>query len=200
MLSVHVQKLQDFYMIRFESQEEFHDAIKPFVIGSEMGNFTAISPSNYINFLKVVRKYHGKKVMVHESQCFDSQEPESPFMSTNQTSSRFIEDILKSMGVEEEGSSEEATSTKREYSPSRSPSRISKKLTTDIVYLQENLNNDLIRVSFKYDEDLISKIKSIDGRKYIVEEKIWTVPRDKKNLLIKIIQNLGKTFTIEIFV
>lgn len=51
-------------------------------------------------------------------------------------------------------------------------------------------NGNEIEISFKYNEEVIKKVKNILGRKYIFEKKVWSVP-DTQNSRDKLIEIFG---------
>lgn len=46
-------------------------------------------------------------------------------------------------------------------------------------------NQAVYEIKFKYDLDVIEKIKNVPGRCWVPDRKIWTIPRDKLGFLIK---------------
>ena len=46
-----------------------------------------------------------------------------------------------------------------------------------------------IEIVFKYDQEIIQIVKTIEGKKYNANEKIWTVPLDKKDELLSKLKN-----------
>lgn len=46
-------------------------------------------------------------------------------------------------------------------------------------------NQAVYEIKFKYDLDVIEKIKNVPGRCWVPDRKIWTIPRDKLGFLVK---------------
>src|SRR3990167_3951804 len=51
--------------------------------------------------------------------------------------------------------------------------------------------NNLIEISFQYDQFLVSFIKSLDGRKYLPGKKLWTIPLANSALSVKRLRERG---------
>lgn len=62
----------------------------------------------------------------------------------------------------------------------KSTSEISKKRTSDRVVPHKN--EDLWKVIFSYSSVMVEKVKSIPGRKYVKQDRLWVVPKSLQNL------------------
>ena len=49
-------------------------------------------------------------------------------------------------------------------------------------------NNDVYEISFKYDPKMINIVKSVPGRAWVPDKKLWTIPKDKLGFLIKAVE------------
>ncbi|MBE9541996.1 MAG: hypothetical protein IMF01_06725, partial [Proteobacteria bacterium] len=56
-------------------------------------------------------------------------------------------------------------------------------------------NGERIKISFPYNPDYISKIKTIEGYRWHPEDKCWSVPRSEFETLLSIFD--GKSIAID---
>ena len=49
-------------------------------------------------------------------------------------------------------------------------------------------NGNIYEISFKYDVNMISIVKSVPGREWNPNKKVWTIPKDKLGFLIKAVE------------
>ena len=49
-------------------------------------------------------------------------------------------------------------------------------------------NNEIYEISFKYDTKMIEIVKSVPGRAWNPDKKIWTIPKDKLGFLIQAVE------------
>lgn len=197
MLNLVVQKFQDFNFIRFDRSEDFNKAIKPFLLGSEFGSYISVLPSNYLNFLKMVKKFYGKDVLVSESNSFDSQETMTDFMFTNQSNSRKINEIIHDEDTQDcfptTSKTAHNTSDSEISTPSRSPSPPPKrvKFQDKTVRITET-SDDKYKITFSFDPQVIAAIREIEGKHYSPGEKAWYIPSGSKKEFLKKMAKIGK--------
>lgn len=64
--------------------------------------------------------------------------------------------------------------------------------------IQVTQNNDVYEIRSKYDPNFIEIIKSISGRRWVPEQKMWTIPKDKLGFLMNAVVGTDYENTLQI--
>lgn len=59
-------------------------------------------------------------------------------------------------------------------------------------------NNDIYEVRFAYNTDIIEMVRNIPGRRWVPEQKYWTIPKDKLGFLINAVE--GSAYAGQMYV
>ena len=59
-------------------------------------------------------------------------------------------------------------------------------------------NNEIYEISFKYDTKMIEIVKSVPGRAWNPDKKIWTIPKDKLGFLIQAVEGTNYEQSLQI--
>lgn len=197
MLVLHIQKFQDFHFIRFDRSEEFNKSIKPFIIGSESGPCVSILPSNYLKFLKMVKKFFGSNVQVVESQAFDSQEFVSDCMITNQNTSKKLNELIVNDDDTQDGfasskPSDQDSDSTLSTPPSSPVTPPKKRVKFSERKVKIMTSGNEYKITFFFDPLVVSTLKEIEGKRYDPTERSWYIPLDQKKEFLSKMSNIGR--------
>lgn len=209
MYFLRVDSFPDYHYIRFENCDDPSHKLAKQSLGFGFNSSICIGKQNYIQFLLNVRTLFGEQITIFETCFTDTLEECLYFDPPAYTSSHTIKEVLERQGsylnqqptLANDQISTEAVNNEKAAIPvvdsSENISIIDSKNTDLNLIIKKNsvtiseFDNDYIIVKFCYNPDIITILKTIVGRKYLKDHKLWIVPKIYKHRLISILKNKG---------
>lgn len=153
------------------SPSSYNNTISKKVVAS-----TVLECFDMKDYLISLKDKYGDQISVVQRMCGETQQlfPDEQFDVNEHFGN--INDFIKIFSFDEVDQKEEGE--KNIVSP-------------DQFCVKAKLHNKRYLLSFNYNKDLITEIRTIKNRFYNVETKTWSIPENTKGELINIVQKLG---------
>lgn len=125
--------------------------------------------SQLLKFLKSLRDRFGPKMMVFQTKYYNAQRP---FMEVGDQSKMLIDQFIE--GLDDD------------HVQAHAETKTSKDKT-----VTATVDGDMYVCRFKYVPAVRDAIKKVEGRKYNMDDKTWSVPRVRKRELKEQINSIG---------
>jgi len=182
-MNLRIDTFPDFHFIHVDKNDDFSRTVQA-KFGKLMTNVFSISRQDFPNFLQMAKSYFGTGLKVFETVHYYSQAQMDDYMSEANTQSSSIEEIINRYSLDVPESCWPSSSSSSSFASAKNC-----QWDNDIKEINEfkitiDSSKNALIVRFPYNKEIIQLIKQINGRKYDVDQKSWTLPKEKKQELI----------------